>query len=331
MVPLLANLALAVVSGCALLVAHRGTLLAGAIAWTLGVAGLYLGVTVAGWDRFARLQVLSWAIFLYAPVVLAVSARRRPALGVLAATLVLIGIDAFFIEPRWLEVTTTALPGPPLRIALVADLQTDQIGDHERAALDAVRAAKPDLVLFAGDYVQIRKDDDSYTREAAAFTALVRDLPTRLGAFAVRGDVDRDEWPDLFAGTGVTAVENSTTFDLGNLTLTALAPADAASLRPPVPARDGFHIVLAHRPDFALTRPDADLLLAGHVHGGQVRLPFIGPLITLSNVPRDWAVGLTTLPWGGHLFVSRGVGMERKNAPRLRFLCRPEIAILELG
>jgi hypothetical protein len=106
---------------------------------------------------------------------------------------------------------------------------------------------------------------------------------------------------------------------------------EAASLRPPVPARDGFHIVPAHRPDFALTRPDADLLLAGHVHGGQVRLPFIGPLITLSNVPRDWAVGLTTLPWGGHLFVSRGVGMERKNAPRLRFLCRPEIAILELG
>lgn len=329
MVPLVSNVALAIVSVTALVMARR-SLLAGAIAWTLGVCGLYLAALIAGWDSFARLQVLAWAIFLHAPVVLAVSARRRPALGALAAALVLVGVDAFLVEPRWLEVTTTPLPGPRLRIALVADLQTDHVGEHERAAIEAVRLAKPDLVLFAGDYVHIRDDATAYTREAKVFNALVRDIPARLGAYAVRGDVEHDHWPELFDGTGITPVVESATFDLGELTLTALAPTDAASSSPPVPPRDGYHVVLAHRPDFALTRPDADLLLAGHVHGGQVRLPGIGPLITLSNVPRDWAVGLTALPWGGHLYVSRGVGMERRNAPRLRFLCRPELTILEI-
>ena len=78
------------------------------------------------------------------------------------------------------------------------------------------------------------------------------------------------------------------------------------------------------------TSPDADLILAGHTHGGQVRLPLLGPLLTLSQVPRSWAAGRTELPGGGTLIVSRGVGMERHDAPRLRFLCRPELVVLDL-
>jgi uncharacterized protein len=70
--------------------------------------------------------------------------------------------------------------------------------------------------------------------------------------------------------------------------------------------------------------------VAGHTHGGQVRIPFIGPLATLSAVPRSWAAGITDLPSGGKLFVSRGIGMERGNAPRMRFCCRPELAVIDL-
>jgi predicted MPP superfamily phosphohydrolase len=76
---------------------------------------------------------------------------------------------------------------------------------------------------------------------------------------------------------------------------------------------------------------EADLLIAGHTHGGQVRLPGIGPLITLSRVRRSWAAGLTDIGRGRQLLVSRGIGMERGRAPRLRFLCRPELVVLELA
>ncbi len=98
--------------------------------------------------------------------------------------------------------------------------------------------------------------------------------------------------------------------------------------RRPDPGR--FHLVLGHSPDFSLGKVDADLLLAGHVHGGQVRLPLVGPLVTSSRVPRSMVTGLAELPSGGKLYVSRGVGMERGSAPRLRFLCRPELLVIDL-
>jgi hypothetical protein len=92
-----------------------------------------------------------------------------------------------------------------------------------------------------------------------------------------------------------------------------------------------FHVVLGHSPNFALGDVAADLLIAGHTHGGQVRLPLVGAIMTLSRIPRRWAAGgLTNLPDGRRLLVSRGIGMERCNAPRLRFLCRPELVVLDL-
>jgi predicted MPP superfamily phosphohydrolase len=92
-----------------------------------------------------------------------------------------------------------------------------------------------------------------------------------------------------------------------------------------------FHIVLGHAPDFALGNVQGDLFVAGHTHGGQVRLPIIGPIITFSRVPRHMAAGVTELAGGRTLVVSRGTGMERGYAPRMRFLCRPELVVIEIA
>ncbi len=150
--------------------------------------------------------------------------------------------------------------------------------------------------------------------------------------FAVEGNIDRSGWTNAFESLGVTTARVTRSFELAELRLTCLAMHESRGRvrhlshnRP-----DRFHIVLGHVPNFALGPIDADLLLAGHTHGGQVRLPLIGPLMTLSELPRSWAAGKTELPGGATLIVSRGVGMERAGAPRLRFLCRPELVVIDL-
>src|SRR5262249_16833041 len=98
-------------------------------------------------------------------------------------------------------------------------------------------------------------------------------------------------------------------------------------------AFDGLTIVLGHAPDFSRSVGDVGvpvLCVAGHTHGGQVQLPFFGPLITLTSIPRKMAGGGLFEAGAAGLGVSRGMGMGRGSAPRIRFLCRPELEVLEL-
>lgn len=335
MLPL--NLAVNVVLGLVVLFAARQPrplALAPAILLLAPVVALPFGL--GGPAIFPAASGLAWAIFGWGPVLLLVDARGRPSrarsLGqaVLALLLIGVGVWSFVVEPRWLDVHVEPLPGPKLRVALVADIQADEVDAHTAAAFAAVRDAQPDLVLYAGDYLQLPAGP-AFDAEAEALRALVATLSPRLGSVAVRGDVDPDTWAASFAGTGVRIIEHSTTLPLDGLTVTALDTDDSRSGRPPVPRVEGFHIVFGHAPDFVLAEPEGDLFLAGHTHGGQVRLPWFGPLLTFSNVPRAMAAGLSHLPRGGSLYVSRGIGMERRDAPRLRFNCRPEVVIFDLG
>ena len=90
---------------------------------------------------------------------------------------------------------------------------------------------------------------------------------------------------------------------------------------------------VGHNPNFVANLVDLgakpDLVLAGHTHGGQVVLPFFGAPYTKTNLPRRYASGLHDYK-GFALHVSAGVGMERGAAPQVRFLCPPEICLLEL-
>jgi predicted MPP superfamily phosphohydrolase len=92
---------------------------------------------------------------------------------------------------------------------------------------------------------------------------------------------------------------------------------------------DRFGLAIVHSPDPAaeLVALGYDLVVAGHTHGGQVRLPLVGALVTNGATPRAHARGLIRMG-DGYLHVSPGLGTS-KFAP-FRFLCRPEATLLEL-
>jgi hypothetical protein len=93
-----------------------------------------------------------------------------------------------------------------------------------------------------------------------------------------------------------------------------------------------FRILFGHAPDFALEVADLpiDLCLAGHTHGGQVRLPGYGPLVIDSQIPKEWARGFRQIGVP-YLNVSAGAGSNRRGGlPPLRFNCPTEMTVIDL-
>jgi predicted MPP superfamily phosphohydrolase len=169
------------------------------------------------------------------------------------------------------------------------------------------------------------------------------------GIFTVFGDWDGLEagWPDveqqMFEGSSVTRMNDAIReVRVGDARLVVLgrAPAHLNARRnymANLPA-DQPSVVLHHYPFGALRAADlnATLYLAGHTHGGQVRLPWIGACYRMARggrepggrtLPRRFNAGLHRLN-GTWIHVSCGLGMRGGDAPPIRFCCRPELALL---
>jgi predicted MPP superfamily phosphohydrolase len=192
-------------------------------------------------------------------------------------------------------------------------------------------AEQPDMILLLGDYLQASTSYD-WTWLGKKLNSLLNRISfsAPLGIFAVRGNIENSDWGNIFRNLPVTTISETETISLSHLDLTALSHSDSSNPDLKVEPTERFHITMGHRPDFAMGEIDSDLLIAGHTHGGQVQIPFFGPVMSLSYVPRKWASGVTKLGHNRTLLVSRGIGMERGGAPELRFLCRPELVVLSL-
>ena len=328
------------------------------VAGLLLALGQGLAVSLLWRRHFLTLHLVHAFLFLALPVFGALVAAGRPwgatrgarALA-LAGTLLLaaVGIDATWIEPERLvtERATVAIDPAragrtPLRIGVLADLQCDAITDHERRAVDELMAERPDLILLPGDLAQ-PGGEDAYRRLFPELAELLARLHAPLGVYGVVGDTDPPELTaEMLRRAGARLLRDEVVELVHGdrrVTLAGLerhpgsAEGRALLERLAAPGGDDVRVLVAHRPDWALELPAGgriDLVVAGHTHGGQVQLPFFGPPITLSRVPREMAGGGLHRLGGSPLYVSRGVGCERGDAPRVRFNCPPEVSLLTL-
>ncbi len=246
---------------------------------------------------------------------------------------------AVLLEPSWLalEQVKVRLPNlapslSGLRIAFLSDLHRGPHIDppHISRAVRMAREAAPDLVLLGGDFVS---GSAAYAESCARELAR---LQAPLGVYACLGNHDYWTDPDAVAGAlsraGVRVLRNEGVEVADGLWVAGLddvwegRPSLEMALRG-MPT-DALAILLAHEPDYADTVA-ADgrvaLMLSGHTHGGQVRLPLFGPPI-LPYLGQRYPAGLYTLG-KMTLYVTRGVGLV---APPVRLNCRPEVTVLTL-
>jgi hypothetical protein len=271
---------------------------------------------------------------------------RRGLLGS-AGGLALVGAGCDYyasrIEPYRLDLAERTVPvahlpaaWQGLRVALLADLHYawKPTPDWFVRAFAAAAAARPDLILHVGDYFAgphtIGPD----------FTSLLAGLPAPLGSYGVPGNHDYDHGIPLVLAAldqaGVTMVTNShVLLRRGDDTLCIAGVDDLWHGRPDLDAalagvpQGTCRILLCHNPDFAEDMPPAprvDLMLSGHTHGGQVRLPIVGNVFSSVRY-RKYTLGLVQ---GPHcpVYISRGLGLGGPHG--LRFNCRPELPILTL-
>ena len=341
-------------------------LLRGVFALAVVVYALSLAATLAAnwnWGRAVRigpisLRLLGQALFIEGPLLAAFLAWRHHRarqqsrawlLAMSALLLAAVHVDAYYLEPSMVVprhyVVPTRIGGRPtqtIRILHLTDIQTPTIGEHEEKALRLGLSFRPDLIVLTGDYVQDALGRATEMSAAADLRALMERIgfTAPLGVFATEGDVG-PPCGVVFAGTPVRCLANrSALVELpggGTLSITGLMRGTGRERDPRVldrildaaPAAD-HRLVISHAPDFvsALKQP-VDLVLAGHTHGGQVVIPFFGPPRTAIRLPRRYAGGLNEYA-GIPIHVSRGIGMERGFDIPVRFLCPPEIGILDL-
>ena len=246
------------------------------------------------------------------------------------------------LERPVLEVQGSRKPKVPIRIGILADIQTNDVTDYERHALRRLAAEAPDLVLIPGDLFQgTASETEAEVQELVELLQLI-DAPA--GSFFVTGDVDhRYRIKPILRKAGVRLLDhriqrlmiNDSPLLIAGVALDYRSDASLQTIREleSMPADDALKILMAHRPGVVRhlsDDSDIDLVVAGHTHGGQVVVPGLGPPITLSVLPRAIAKG-GLHEFNGHaLYISRGVGCERGQSPRIRFCCPPEITLLTL-
>lgn len=257
----------------------------------------------------------------------------------LACGALMVGLWAGFIEPRLLTQKTIRLnlaasPRAVLRVAFLSDFHAGFVKSSAfyRRVVQRTLALHPDVVILGGDFVEA-------SVEGMRDLECLRELAAPLGVHFLLGNHDFLDDPVRVQRTlaefgCVDATNRVWVLEKEGAVLEVVSLEDAyfgtpnlALLKSP---RRGPRLLLLHEPDQLLDVEEgtADLILFGHTHGGQVRLPFIGAVHPLPQiVSRQFDRGVRS--WRGiPVVIGQGLG---ESTGRVRFCCPPQLLLLEIG
>ena len=254
-------------------------------------------------------------------------------------------------ENSALERNTYTIRSPELpdvfdgcRIAQGSDLHNAEFGDRNQRLLEMLREAEPDMIAITGDLIDSRKTN------IAVALAFAEDAVKIAPCYYVSGNHEArvSEYQDLktsLEAAGVTVLDDAQVrIEVSGESITVIGVNDpsfhADYLTSDAAVMDrklselsseaaGFTILLSHRPELFDTYADhnMNLVLSGHAHGGQFRLPLIGGLIAPNQglFPK-YDAGLYS-DGSTNMIVSRGLG---NSIIPFRFNNRPEVVLIEL-
>jgi predicted MPP superfamily phosphohydrolase len=295
------------------------------------------------------------------------ASRMRIAAGVAATaasagalTAYALAVEPYRLELTFPEITLPTLPPAldGLSILLLADTHVARWGRREPLFAEMLASIeRPDVIVWAGDMIQGKVGIPHVLRLCRLVAELFPGVPT----YGIMGNAEhkmhlryRNAFICDLEATGMRVLVNAwapltvrgQTITVAGVDDPYYGHADLAMALDGAPVGEGFTLLLAHSPQIATqaARAGVDLMLSGHTHGGQVRLPLVGPLKTQNPLARRLDCGwfdrkaLTRTigrdPGGDlNLYISRGVGVA--TVPRIwwlapRLLCRPEVARLVL-
>lgn len=252
------------------------------------------------------------------------------------------------VEPEKLLIQNVTLTSnkltEPITIVHFSDVQSAKIGDYENRIFKTIQKIEPDLILYTGDFLQLPKQL-KFKEEWRKLHSLFNSLNPRFGIYAVYGDTELALYSipkaEILPIKILSSKSESFSFEGGQVSIYGLSLYNSKN---PLWAMRGietwlnqqddtyFKIILGHSPDYALALKDSklDLCLAGHTHGGQIRIPLFGPLTIDSQIPKKWSSGFHKIGIP-YLNVSAGAGSNRYNGlPAMRFNCPTEISVIKI-
>jgi predicted MPP superfamily phosphohydrolase len=260
-----------------------------------------------------------------------------------------IGICAGFgypigIEPNWLDLVCVEVPihGLPagldgMKVGFIADIHRSPFvakSDISRATR-VLQGLKPDLILIGGDFV---KGKAKYIHSCSK---ILSKLKAQLGVYAVLGNHDYWTNPDIIVSSLEdnhirVLINESVQLEWNDSRFYLIGLDDAWEGRPQLrkalnnTARKDMKILLVHEPDYADRIKSVDnwipLQLSGHSHGGQVSIPFAGP-IYYPYLAEKYPSGLRRVRESDRwVYTTKGIGVTIP----VRFNCRPEVSLLTL-